>query len=79
MLKCAIETYNRLKTIQLLPLGHLLSPEVNKTIIDLSIRKNNNNISNSSRTVAIRRMLKPSKHLSLARLMQRDDVEVAWS
>jgi hypothetical protein len=83
MLDKAVEerdsTYNRLKTIQLLPLGHLLDLEVNKTIIDLAVRKDDDNISNSSRTVAVGRMLEPSKHLSLARLVQRDDVEVAWS
>ena len=59
----------------MLPLRDSSRSHVDESIVDLAARRNDDDISDASRSRCLGRLLQPGRHLGLARLVERDNVE----
>jgi hypothetical protein len=70
-------TYNWLRSFKELPLGDLWPSQINQAIVYLATLLDDNDISYTGGKTSLVWAFKPCQHLSLARLVQRHNIEEA--
>lgn len=73
------ETYNGLSTVDLLPFGDARASKIDETLIHLAALGNDDHLGNAGRSGGVLGVGEPSRHGSLARLLERDDMEVDFA